>query len=205
MNILGSSTELGRQQRQMQKFRTGEVTGGRRKKGLFGEINRVLERGENSWNPQRWKSGPHIFLRREDFLILPELGLTRNRPWRGSETRRCPHLIYPMKGKVSLPFWFLSKGKTSYVRDKEILWEVFEKSSFKVMTAVSAFVVQQDPKLRYRHRGWFFPSINQVSLFITPPSHAAAMPDLRQRAPEHHTNWKERDSPCPDPCLLSIT
>lgn len=87
---------------------------------------------------------------------MSKLGLTRNRPWRGSETRRCPppYLSREVRiDKVSLPFWFLSKGKTSFVRDRELLWEVFEKSSFKVTTAVSAFAVQQDPKLRYRHRG----------------------------------------------------
>lgn len=82
---------------------------------------------------------------------MSELGPTRNRPWRGSETRWCPHLIYLVKGKVSLPFWFPSKGKTSYIRNKEFLWEGFEKSSFKVMTAVSIFIVQQDLKLHYRH------------------------------------------------------
>jgi len=57
-----------------------------------------------------------------------------------------------VKGKVSLSLWFLSKEKTSYVRDKEFLWEIFEKSFFKVMTAVSVFTVQQDPKLCYRPR-----------------------------------------------------
>lgn len=44
-----------------------------------------------------------------------------------------------MKGKVSLPFSFLSRGKTSYVRDKEFLWEVFEKTTFKVMASSFCF------------------------------------------------------------------
>lgn len=61
MNILGSSTELGRQQRQMQKFRTGEVTGGRRKKGLFGEINRLLERGRTHEALRDGNQGPTFF------------------------------------------------------------------------------------------------------------------------------------------------
>lgn len=69
---------------------------------------------------------------------MSTLGLTRSRHWRESKSR---------KFFLSFPFWFLSKGKTSYVRDREFLWEVFEKFSFKVMTAVSVFMVQQDPKL----------------------------------------------------------
>lgn len=54
MDILGSSGELGGQQSQVQKFRAGEVAGGRRKKGLYGEINKLLvERGEISCDPHR--------------------------------------------------------------------------------------------------------------------------------------------------------
>lgn len=175
----------------MQIFRAGEVAGGRWKKGLYGRINRCLEKGEISWSPQRWKSGPHIFLKREYFLTLSELGLTRNRLWWGSKTRRYSHFIYPVEDKVSLPFWFLSKEKTTYVTEKEFLWEIFETSSFKVLATVSVFVGQQDPKLHYRHRGRFFPSINEVSFSITSPSYGAFMLDLCQHAPEPHT-WLER-------------
>lgn len=72
---------------------------------------------------------------------MSKVGLTRSRHWRESKSKW---------SFLSSAFWFLSKGKTSYVRDRGFLWEVFEKF-FEVMTAVSVFTVQQDPKLLYGH------------------------------------------------------
>lgn len=72
-----------------------------------------MEKSIESWREGRSHEPPEVEIRAPDFLILSDLDLMRNRFWKGSETRRCPQLIYPMKAKVSLPFWFLSKGRTS--------------------------------------------------------------------------------------------
>lgn len=117
---------------------------------LEGRKGDFMRRSVESWRKQRF----HEALRdgdqgltffsgiSQDFPILSKLGLTRSRHWRESKSR---------ESLLSFPFWFLFKEKTSYLRDREFLWEVFEKFSFKVMTAVSVFIVQQDPKLLYGH------------------------------------------------------
>lgn len=116
---------------------------------MEGRKGDFMKRSVQSWRKQRFyealrdgDQGLTCFFREQDFPILSKLGLSRSRHRRESKSRWY---------SLSFPFWFLSKEKTSYVRDREFLWEVFEKFSFKVMTAVSVFIVQQDPKLLYRH------------------------------------------------------